>query len=599
MNIRFDVIYIFSLVLTITSLGTTEVVYKSQPVTITASRLFSSFSGDTRMVYVIDTKEIQRMPVESVQDVLRYVNGIDLSARGEHVQTDFSLRGCSFEQILVLLDGVCLNDPQTGHHNSDIPVSIQDIERIEVLAGHGSSLYGPDSFGGVIHIITKQAHQSQSQIGLSGGSTNSFNGYLSQSVVLGTFLNRVSIDKQKSDGTYWDTDYDNTSISWRFHSRSAKNEISGTFGYLDKAFGANGFYGPAPSREKTSTVHGNIRFLHALNSTFIIQSKLHYRYHRDRFNLDYLNPERYQNDTRTWVGGVESQFNLRLSEKKEFGFGVETVREEAKSTKWGSQILYRGGGWIEMLTPVFREMVVHGGVRFDRHEKWGIQISPSFGLSYAIQPHIRLRASAGRVFRAPTFTELFYRDDYNQGNASLKPETGWSAEAGLIYDQNRNRAEITFFFRDEKDRIQWVRKNGEIVWQAENISLAQTTGIAIAQEVTVNEQFHLSGYYTTMVRDQALSSSYESKYSSEMVRHHIKLSASLYWPWKISQNVFINFRKYEKKSAFIVVDAKWSRRFGKWNFYLNLTNLSGTDYEEIVGVPMPGRQMILGTELTL
>ncbi len=597
MKIRFCVICVLGLI--VSDLGFTEIVYKSQPIPVTASKLFSALNADTRMVYVISAEEIENLPAESVQDILRYVSGIDLSTRGVNAQADFSLRGCSFEQVLVLMDGVCLNDPQTGHHNCDIPVSVHDIERIEILPGHGSSLYGSDSFGGVIHIITKQTHGTQSQIGLGGGSNNTMNGHLSQSLILGSVFNRLSIEKQKSDGYYWNTDYDNTILSWRFHSRSARDEISGIFGYLDKKFGADRFYGPAPSREKTSTVHGNIGFLHVLHPALVMQSKLHYRYHRDHFNLDFLNPGRYQNNTQTWVGGIEGQINLRLSEKKEFGFGIETVREEAKSTKWGNRMFYRGGMWVEMITPVFCKMTVHGGIRFDRHEKWGIQTNPTLGLSYKIRSQIRLRASAGRVFRAPTFTELFYRDDYNHGNELLKPETGWCTEAGLIYEGDRNQTEITFFIRDEKDRIQWIRKIGEIIWQAGNVSSARYTGMTITQKISAGRQFHISGYYTTMHRSQTLPGSYESKYSSEMPRHHIKFNAALFWPYRISQNVFINFRQYENKSISTVLDAKWSRRFGKWEFYFNITNLLGEDYEEIASVPMPGRQMILGMELIL
>jgi len=123
--------------------------------------------------------------------------------------------------------------------------------------------------------------------------------------------------------------------------------------------------------------------------------------------------------------------------------------------------------------------------------------------------------------------------------------------------------------------------------------------MTITQKISAGRQFHISGYYTTMHRSQTLPGSYESKYSSEMPRYHIKFNAALFWPYRISQNVFINFRQYENKSISTVLDAKWSRRFGKWEFYFNITNLLGEDYEEIASVPMPGRQMILGMELIL
>src|SRR5690606_39868569 len=119
---------------------------------------------------VITREQIAQLPVNTVTDVLRLVASIDVRARGERgVQTDFSIRGAHFGQMLMLVDGVRLNDPQSGHHNGDIPVPLDAVERIEILLGPGSSLFGADAFGGTVHVITRRAHEAP-RVGLHGGS---------------------------------------------------------------------------------------------------------------------------------------------------------------------------------------------------------------------------------------------------------------------------------------------------------------------------------------------------------------------------------------------------------------------------------------------
>ena len=109
---------------------------------------------------VITRDQIARLPVHSIADVLRLLSSVDVRARGERgVQTDFAIRGANFGQMLVLVDGVRLNDAQSGHHNGDIPVPLDAIERIEILHGPGSSLFGADAFGGTINVITRKDPQ--------------------------------------------------------------------------------------------------------------------------------------------------------------------------------------------------------------------------------------------------------------------------------------------------------------------------------------------------------------------------------------------------------------------------------------------------------
>ena len=212
-------------------------------VIVTAGMVPISISEVPRSVYVIRQEDIQNSPVQNLQDLLSYVPGLDLRARGlEGVQADVSLRGGSFEQTLILLDGVKLNDPQTGHHNMNLPVNMNDIERVEILKGPASSIYGPNAFAGVINFITKKANNSELSANLSGGSFGFLNGGLSVHVPYVDSDNLLSISKTKSDGYTHNTNFDITTFYYKSYVPLNSGSANVAVGYTDKSFGANGFY---------------------------------------------------------------------------------------------------------------------------------------------------------------------------------------------------------------------------------------------------------------------------------------------------------------------------------------------------------------------
>src|SRR5690606_33694529 len=128
-----------------------------EQIVVTGSVAPATLGAVGRSVTVITADDLRGLPIRSVTDALRLVPGLWVRERGPFgSQTDFSLRGAGFGQALVLVDGVRLNDVQSGHHNGDLPLTLDDVERIEVLGGAGASLYGADAVGGIIHIVTRQ-----------------------------------------------------------------------------------------------------------------------------------------------------------------------------------------------------------------------------------------------------------------------------------------------------------------------------------------------------------------------------------------------------------------------------------------------------------
>ena len=233
-------------------------------VLITPRSIPTDISKLTRKVTVLDKEEIKNIPADSISEVLNYVSGTDIQNRSLHgVQSDISIRGSTFQQTLILIDGIRVNDPQTAHHNMDLPISLNDVERIEILHGHGSSLYGSDAFGGVINIITKECEEDMT-FGFSLGQYNTRQGFLSFGRKLGKFSSRFSVEKKKSDGFRYDTHFDifNVSDKFTFEAFDAKFDLH--LGLMNKNFGAFDFYTPGknmPSEEWTETYFVNLQAL--------------------------------------------------------------------------------------------------------------------------------------------------------------------------------------------------------------------------------------------------------------------------------------------------------------------------------------------------
>src|SRR5688572_33466279 len=178
-----------------------------QMVVVTAAATPVELGSVTRTMTVITREQLAALPVHTVADALRLAASVDVRARGERgVQSDFAVRGANFGQMLVLVDGVRLNDAQSGHHNGDIPVPLDAVERIEVLHGPGSSLFGADAFGGTVNVITRRA-VSDASLMVQGGSFGLAAGRGQAGFERGRIQQTVSASVERSSGFMYDRDF--------------------------------------------------------------------------------------------------------------------------------------------------------------------------------------------------------------------------------------------------------------------------------------------------------------------------------------------------------------------------------------------------------
>jgi outer membrane cobalamin receptor len=398
-----------------------------QTVVVTAAATPIALGSAIRTVAVLTRDQIRALPVHSVADALRLVASVDVRSRGERgVQTDFTVRGAGFGEMLVLVDGVRLNDPQSGHHNGDIPVPLESIDRIGVLLGPGSSLFGADALGGAINIITRRDDVPTSG-SIEVGSFGYVGGRGQADVAGRTLRQTVSVSVERSDGFTFARDFARV-VARSDLSIGQRTRVSASF--LGNDFGANGFYGPSPSHEWTNqTLVAADRRLGTV-AGWRLDGTGSYRTHGDRFLWDVRVPGILENRHRTHAVLGSLKGSRRLGPKATVVTGIESGADWIRSTNLGDHEVQRVSAFGEWRQALGTRTEVEASLRADRYTEFGGSWNPGFGAGWWATSSVRLRGSTGRAFRVPTFTERYYSDPAHLARADLQPERAWSRDFG-------------------------------------------------------------------------------------------------------------------------------------------------------------------------
>ena len=578
-----------------------EIIYEfGEDIVVTASRIPTAFPNVARSIIIIDRQAIELIPANSVEDLLGYISGVDVQQRGPHgVQADISIRGASFEQTLVLIDGVKISDPQTGHHNMNLPLSIEDIEKIEILKGHGSRLYGPNAFGGVINIITRKAETQQVSIKTIYGSHNFYNGLISLQVPMGISNHRFSVSKRASDGYRENTDFNILTTSYGSQFKIGENILDFSAGYIDKKFGANSFYTPKfPNQwERTKATYVKTGF--EFNGKRIkFSPKIHWRQHTDEFMLKRNNPEFYHNLHTTNVYGFEFNSNL-FSSIGITSVGGEFGKEEIESNNLGNHNRGKGGVFLEHQF-AFKKIRITPGWSVYNYSGWDWHAWPGIDLGYKLNSFSSLYVSIGKAFRVPTFTELYYSDPVNKGNADLKEEMAWNYEIGYKLAKAKYSANIALFSREGKNLIDWVKLYSDDIWYAVNLTEVNSTGLEFSMQYSnfnAKTFFNLNNIHLSYsyINSDKNTGGRLSKYILNHHRHQIIAG--------INQNLFLSGLSYtlkfrykerpEYKNQFLM-DGRLSWKNKRIEIFVDGTNLLNKSYEDYDFIPMPGRWLKAG-----
>jgi iron complex outermembrane receptor protein len=573
-----------------------------------------------RAVVVMNPQE-HPLAFQDAEDYLRTDSSVDIEQRGAAgVQADLSIRGTSFEQTLVLLNGLRINDVETSHFNLDVPVPLDALGSINVLHGAGSTLYGSDALGGVVDFLTLKPLADSLRLRAGVGSFGENQQTFTATALGGRWSEVLAGARDFSTGFIEDRDYRTTDVSLESRLDSLLGETDILLAGSDRPFGANDFYGAYNSWERTKG------WFAALSQQFNPETQfaLAYRRHSDIFVLLRNAPSVYKNQhiDENWEAALRRSqplFAARWKNAVKIHYGLEEDTDQIQSNNLGQHGRNRGAGYVDVDLSAAKRGSLSVGLREEVLSGGRLVLSPQFAGGLWLRPDVKLRGSIGYGFRLPTYTDLYYScigcGPTTLGNANLKPESAWNYEGGADWYPNaRTTASLTAFDSEQTNTIDYVWNAAGGLWQASNLSGMHIAGVesALAFVPAAGEQVRLSWTWLTGPQNafQGLLTKYSANYPVNNASAEWSVVGRHGWSeaWRMKTRVEVTERY--AKDAYPVWDLSLVRERGRIHPFVQATNLSNTGYDEInpvnipnggtlPGVPMPGRGFVGGVELLL
>ena len=612
-----------------------EKLYELEEVEVTGSRVPLTVSQAARIVTVLDREAIAAAPVQSINDLLKYAAGVDVRQRGDMgVQTDISIRGGTFDQITILLNGINICDPQTGHNAADFPVELSEIERIEVLEGPAGRVYGTSSLVGAINIVTRIAKDSGAEVFADGGSYGYFNGGAIVSHVRNGLSNQVSGSYSRSDGfsrskagnlnadfkyarLFYQGRYENDQVDVRWHA-----------GFTNKDYGANTFYSTL-SDEQFEHVRKYYTAVQAETKGDVYHFKPSVYWNRsdDRFEFYRGMPDKSPfNYHQTDVYGVNLNNYIQTFLGKT-AFGAEFRNEGVRSTSLGeplnSPVKVPGADADFTLglnrtnlsfhlehNIVLRRFTLSAGVIAVKNtgNEMKFRFYPGVDASYQFARDWKVYASYNTSLRMPTFTELYYSVGGHKADKYLKPEEMQAVEVGVKYLRPGIRGTLSLYRYHGTDMIDWIKdisQGDDAPWQSVNHAVINTMGAEASVLVDIRELMQRDAFvrsvnvsYSYINQDKETTPNLQSKYALEYLRHKFVAQANLRI-WKLLEmNVSYRWQdrmgNYQKGNSMVpyepysLVDARLSWNAPQYKIYVEGNNLLNKTYYDHGNIPQPG-----------
>ena len=608
-------------------------------VEITGSRAPLALGQAARMVTVLSRDEIQAAPVQSINDLLKMAVGVDVRQRGPiGAQTDVGIRGGTSEQITILLNGINICDPQTGHNAFDLPCDISDIERIEVLEGPAGRVYGTSSLMGAINIVTKDGRSKMAEVRVEGGSF----GYLSTAgrIALTSRLlpltSQLSTSYTRSDGYQraksgaLNSDYSGGKVYYQGGYNTKDIRIGWHAGLSIKGFGSNTFYSAKfdEQYEKTTKIYTAIKG--ETKGWFHFSPSIYWNRSYDRFELIRGTEDKVPfNYHRTDVFGVNlnSYFDWQLGRT---ALGAEFRNEDIVSGNLGEPLnkpIHISGTDRDYLYGLNRSNLsfhLEHNILLKRFtlsagfiavkNTWNqmpFTLYPGVDASYRIGDNWKVYASYNSSLRMPSFTELYYSVGGHKADKYLKPEELRAVEGGIKYAGQWLTMKASIFHHHSRDMIDWVRdtRDADAVWQSVNLTKVNTFG----QEVTLASQFSpftLQLSYCHLHQSKDVPDYLQSQYSLEYLRH--KVTAQLQMPIVALLNLTVNYRWQDRMGSYTdtngqiqsyhpysIVDCRLAWNADTYSLYMEANNLFSKKYVDYGNVPQPGTWLMAGFKYNL
>ncbi len=591
-------------------------------------------SGISRMVTVIQRDEIEQATIGSAWDLLEFVSNLDVRQRGAMgIQSDISIRGSSFDHVMVLLNGINLSDPQTGHLNSDLAIDKEAIERIEILEGPAARVLGPGAFMGAINIITRKGQENYGEATFGAGGYGYLRGHVHAGFKKGATGNFISGSYGRSDGYARNTDYRYYNVYGQSTYRAENTTIECQVGYQSKAFGAAWFYSPRFPNQYEEMQTGFASLKTVTEARVRTDTRLYWRGKRDHFMLDRDIPGFYENHHLTGVYG--GQFNLSVGNRQmRTTLGIDLRSENIRSNVLGYEqtvpMLVKGYDSVYYTrqygrtnTGLFFEQVYkkgNVGITAGTMVNWNTgfagkpSVFPGLELSYTGPRNLVFFANVNKALHLPTFTDMFYEDPVNKGKIDLDPNSMIATEGGLKFLPVYASIRLSGFYNKGSHIIDWLWSYEHKRFSPVNISKWTSRGISFSFSSRIPGERSLSTFLSFVALNylyldiQKSVADSVSKYTSLKQKLSVliiqPLPARLSLSWNISfQDRYgeaITYNTAENTyytlpyKPFWLINAtlRWKSKYVE--LFTELTNMLNIRYIDAGSAVQPGRWLSAG-----
>jgi vitamin B12 transporter len=621
----------FALVLTSSAAAVAQEPKTLEPVVVTATKVATPQERLGAAVSVVTGEDLRSQNQFRIEEALRSLPGVEVERQGSFGKvTTVTIRGANASQVQVLIDGMRVKSPTLGLFDfSD--VSLDAIERIEVVRGPQSTLHGADAIGGVINIITKQGAGPPSGTALfEGGSWQTFREQGATSGAIGRVdysLSGSRLDSRGQERTFNNDDSDQTAFAGQFGVTlpwDARLAFTGRYSKANTDTPINLFLSTRDpdSQQQTEFYLYSLRYEQKLFPWWTVSARIGQMWNNQGFQNGPLPPGDFaftsQTDTRrreiealsTWRMGSWNELTLGFEHEEEWGRIVHTLRADSTTVS----------GFLQDTLTLFDRLIVGAGFRYDDNDVFGSAKTPRVSVAFLIpETGTKLRTAYGEGFRAPSFDELFFPDQTGGlcppfGNRSLRPERSRSWEAGVDQKlwENRVRLGATWFLNKFRDLIAVVgvpptpagEGSGFICQSEANVGRARSTGVEAYSEIEPLDWLLFRANYTfTDTEDEATGQDLP-----RFARHRVNAGVTVTPIPRLSMFVeaHVVSRQFEAtldrhNPGYYRIDAGGTFRLieragplSALEFTLRIQNLTDNRYEEVAGFPALGFTALAG-----
>ena len=574
-------------------------------VLIKSTRIDLPFKENARTIQVISAEFIKNSAATNVADLLQQVAGVDIRRRGTAgSQADLYIRGGGFDQTLLLIDGIKMDDAQTGHHTMNAALPIEVIERIEIIKGPAARVFGQNAFTGAINIVTKSTLANTASVNIEAGSFGQLNG----SVTVGKEFENSSIIAHvgilTSDGYRHNSDYENKNYLLKgvFNKKEQPIEVIATF--FDKKFGANGFYASATATEQYEETQSSLLGASTTFRTekFKITPRVYWKRGQDEYVYIRDNPSVYRNLHITNKVGVETNASY-TSDIGITGFGVDISRVFISSNNLGKRNRTMANLFLEHRFKFADGKIdITPGVAVTYFSDFKFHAFPGLDIGFKLSDNLKAYGNLGVTYRIPTYTDLYYNDRSTIGNSNLKPEEAFAQEIGLKFNSGRFTSSVAIFNRDADNLIDFIRPDVTSKYEATNIAKVNTKGF----ELNTDYRFKLNEFNQTLsfgynyLNDDILDQNKDlSRYSLNTLKHQFitRFESKLFK--NVRQNIIYKHAERTIGTSYNVWDASVIVAVNTFNFTVTANNIFNAEYIESGFVPMPPSSLLFGLRYNL